>query len=879
MSHLLIERILKRAEISKSDSDFSYFFSLLLAAEALTKTIVLGLVSTISEDKDRNRYRLEHQLVRADGIGDWGRVLDDAVTGTASQFLAIEARIEQSEITKSCSKGEWQFDAVYELKNAIDILGLDSEEFTSKTDFKRWFRLFSTLRNKTRAHGATLSEHASNAAPHLMTSIMLIYNNFSIFKRPWLHLHRNLSGKYRVTPINDDISEFSHLTKKNDLNYANGIYLKIGELRKINLIETNSDLRDFYISNGGMSNKKYELLSYETDDRIDGDGTAFLVPPGTLPASNTEGKGELIPIGNCLSNAPDLPNDYISRPELENELLDLINDNKRPIITLLGRGGIGKTSLALKVIQELYKDNKYLGIVWLSSRDVDLQLTGPKPVRPLVLSPDDMGKYYASLVLTEDKTKEKQFNPREYLEKQLQTSDFGTCLFVFDNFETTQNPAEMFSWIDSFIRLPNKALITTRLREFKGDYPVEVGGMTEEESTKLINQTAIKLGVDRYIDGKYTRELIEKSEGHPYVIKVLLGEVAKNKSAGSITRLVAGTEDILTALFERTYSSLSPCSQRAFLTLSAWNSAVPKLALEAVLYRSTNERLEVEKGVEALLQYSMAEIYITPNDQQEFIRLPLVASVFGKKKLNINPTKQSILSDVEILQMMGPSRKDDMTLGLAKKIENLIKNIAIKVESGDEYAKYQPIIEIMCRAYPSGWLIVARWKMELRSQDGYELAKQALNRLLENSNDVLDISEGWRLLGHCCYQTGDTLGEVHAFTERAELSHVPFYDLSNTANRFFSFIKDSGESDLAQNNAMANRILQMMDNRVSEAEGTDLSRMAWLAIKSGQESAAIKYVKEGLDMEPENLHLIKLSQRLKIYNDVHHEDINYKSNC
>ncbi|BDC85914.1 hypothetical protein NUITMVA2_12710 [Aeromonas caviae] len=874
MSHLLIERILNRADISKSESDFSYFFSLLLTAEALTKTIVLGIVSTISEDKDRNRYRLEHQLVRADGIGDWGRVLDDAVTGAASQFLTVEARIEQSEITKSCSKGEWQYDSVYELKKAIDILGLDSEEFSSRTDLKRWFRLFSTLRNKTRAHGATQSENASNAAPHLINSIMLIYNNFSIFKRPWLHLHRNLSGKYRVTPINGDVSEFSHFTKKNDLNYANGIYLKIGELRKVNLIETNSDLRDFYISNGGMSNKKYELLSYETDDRIDGDGTAFLTPPGTLPASNTEGKGELIPIGNCLSNAPDLPNDYISRPELENELLDLINDNKRPIITLLGRGGIGKTSLALKIIQELYKDNKYLGIVWLSSRDVDLQLTGPKPVRPLVLSPDDMGKYYASLVLTDDRIKEKLFNPREYLEKQLQTSDFGSCLFVFDNFETTQNPAEMFSWIDSFIRLPNKALITTRLREFKGDYPVEVGGMTEDEATKLINQTAIKLGVDRYIDGKYTRELIEKSEGHPYVIKVLLGEVAKNKSAGSITRLVAGTEDILTALFERTYSSLSPCSQRAFLTLSAWNSPVPKLALEAVLYRSTNERLEVEKGVESLLQYSMTEVYITPSDQQEFIRLPLVASVFGKKKLNISPAKQSILSDVEILQMMGPSRKDDMTLGLAKKIENLIKNIAIKVESGDEYAKYQPIIEIMCRAYPSGWLIVARWKMELRNQNGYELAKQALNRLLENSNDTFEISEGWRLLGHCCYQTGDTLGEVHAFTERAEFSHVPFYDLSNTANRFFSFIKDSAESDRIQNNAMASKILQMMDNRVSEAEGTDLSRMAWLAIKSGQESVAIKYVKEGLEMEPENLHLIKLSQRLKINNDIHHEEIN-----
>ncbi len=97
----------------------------------------------------------------------------------------------------------------------------------------------------------------------------------------------------------------------------------------------------------------------------------------------------------------------------------------------------------------------------------------------------------------------------------------------------------MFNWIDSFIRLPNKALITTRLREFKGDYPVEVSGMEEKEARLLIAQTASSLDVSHLLDEPYTSKLIAQSEGHPYVIKILLGEVAKHGRAANIPQLVA----------------------------------------------------------------------------------------------------------------------------------------------------------------------------------------------------------------------------------------------------------------------------------------------------------------------------------------------------
>jgi hypothetical protein len=77
------------------------------------------------------------------------------------------------------------------------------------------------------------------------------------------------------------------------------------------------------------------------------------------------------------------------------------------------------------------------------------------------------------------------------------------------------------------------------------------------------------------------------------VIKILLGEVAKAGELVKVERIVADSDEILKALFERTYSGLSPVAKRVFLTLCNWRSLVPQIALEAVLLRPSNEKMDV----------------------------------------------------------------------------------------------------------------------------------------------------------------------------------------------------------------------------------------------------------------------------------------------
>ena len=58
-------------------------------------------------------------------------------------------------------------------------------------------------------------------------------------------------------------------------------------------------------------------------------------------------------------------------------------------------------------------------------------------------------------------------------------------------------------------------MITSRFREFKADYPIEVSGMEHDEAEALITQTTASLGIMSLIGRKETDLLIEESGRSP----------------------------------------------------------------------------------------------------------------------------------------------------------------------------------------------------------------------------------------------------------------------------------------------------------------------------------------------------------------------------
>ena len=256
----------------------------------------------------------------------------------------------------------------------LEELDVEVERLGANIALRQWFHWFSLVRNKTRGHGATLGAECARVVAPLEASITYIRDNLTLFSWEWAYLHRNLSGKYRVTSLSATADNFSYLKSKSNFSFPNGVYIFRNSPLRVELVVSDPDATDFLFPNGQFRGTEYEVLSYITNERRRVDGSAFLTPPTALPSSETQGKPALDPARKPLGNLPEAPADYIQRPSLEERLKGALLHERHEIVTLNGPGGIGKTSLALSVLWKLAADDKlrFGAVVWFSARDIDL---------------------------------------------------------------------------------------------------------------------------------------------------------------------------------------------------------------------------------------------------------------------------------------------------------------------------------------------------------------------------------------------------------------------------------------------------------------------------------------------------------------------------
>lgn len=637
---------------------------------------------------------------------------------------------------------------------------------------------------------------------------------------------------------------------------------------RVELVVSDPDATDFLFPNGQFRNTEYEVLSYITNERRRVDGSAFLAPPTTLPSSETQGKPALDPQGNLWGNLPEAPADYIQRPSLEERLKEALLHERHEIVTLNGPGGIGKTSLALSVLWKLGTEHKlrFEAVVWFSARDIDLLPSGPRQVRPHGLSIDDFANEFAQLMAPSERNT-KGFKPVEYLSSALTHTLLGPTIFVFDNFETVVSPAELFRWLDIYIRPPNKILITTRTRDFVGDLPIEVPGMTEQEAGRLVDTVARRLGITELMTSEYHRELYEESGGHPYVIKILLGEVAKERQARRPARIIADQEHILQALFERTYNVLTPAAQHVFLLLSSWRSIVPALGVEAVVMRNAEERIDVRAAIDELKRLSLIEEHTASEGEELFLSVPLAASAFGRRKLNASPLKVFIETDLELLRTFGAARKEDVRSGVRPRILRLIKRLAEKVSTGQESLEtYQPMLEFMASRVPTAWLDIAQLYKEEESAQGIAWAKDAMRRYLESADSTVPAAQVWFQLAGLCRASRDPQGEMHALIEMADMPGINAEELSrcaDTVNRLLADAKREGRQlfQTEERKYLIGKLAAKLEQCRDNLDATDLSRLAWLHLHLNNEPRAGALVREGLQLDPDNEHCLSLAAK------------------
>jgi tetratricopeptide (TPR) repeat protein len=871
----------EQVQVEYDNSEVAYFNSLMYLGEMLTKLVAAGMVAAVDDARDRQQYRLKYQLVRADGLGDWAKAIDEVLTGVPAQYLIPSITDEGSEanqLTQRSKSGEWQYDSIALLDNCLKQIAPNSERLANKVSGRIWFRLFVELRNKTRGHGAPSGKQLARLCDDLRKSIQLVQDNFLLFQRGWAYLSPTYKRKYHIVRWTDSASSLDFLKSREgmDYTYHEGVYIHFGtngdrdSLRRVDVVFFDVDTKDVFLPNGGFNDKRFEVLCYPTNSKRHEDAKPYLDPITELPPSETQGLPEIQQRGrrgSTIVNLPPRQNGYIPRTPPENSLYrELVEDNQHRIITLIGRGGIGKTWLALEVLNRLAEEEIFDAILWFSARDIDLLTDGAKQVKPHILTESDIAEEFARLIapylLSYEAIHVENFNAIDFLRNNMGKCDLGKILLVFDNFETVKSPVELFFWIDNYLRLPNKALITTRFREFKGDYPVELLGMSSDECRTLIDVTARQLGIESLLTPEYIEDLYNESDGHPYIIKILMGEIRKAGRLQKIDKIISARDDLLDTLFERTYSRLSLAAQRVFLTLCNWKSLVAQTAVEAVLLRPDNERMDVAQAIEDLSNSSLIEKTASATDEEVFLAVPLVAMQFGQRKLSVSRMQMAIQADTELLRFFGAIQESDIKHGIEPRIRRLFREIEQRVSGGkDDIEQFIHILEFIAKRYPYVWRLLANLYIKAGQADRGE---ETLRQYLEFSDDLEGRKSVWHQLIQLYSVHSRYSDELFAHIQLAQTPGVDYEIISNAVNRFNSIVRQPGfEFDEGEKDQIINKLIDLMESRLEEADATDCSRLGWLYMHRNQTEKAMEVVERGLQSEPDNEYCVKLQQRLQ----------------
>lgn len=866
---LLFDKIDGRVILDKEEGDIAYFHALSLKLEYVTKVVTAGVIACIGEDTDRHRYTLEHKLVRANAIGDWAEALNIALTGPPAQFFDPNARSITRDLTERVGSTDWQYSAVYSLHQAAKELGI-ATELGAKVALRQFFEIGARIRNRTRGHGATTSRQCSRSCPHVVDALDRVIRELQLFRVPWAYLHRNLSGKYRVSPLLGDPAPFEHLKKTRDVRLPDGVFLDLNRSVHVPLVFSDPDLLDVFLPNGNHRAGTFEVLSYITNETTRKDASAWSAPPSRLPPSETEGAPALEPLGNTFANLPPRLVGYVPRTTLESHLREeLLKTDRHPIVSLTGPGGIGKTTIAIAAIDEISNLDQppYQVVIWISARDIDLLESGPKPVSPRVITQRDIALAAVELLEPSERSAP-GFQPETYLQACLAEGAAGTTLFVLDNFETVQSPADVFKWIDTYIRPPNKVLITTRFRDFVGDYPIEIGGMTDEEASSLVDQQSARLGIEPLLNAAYKRELIREADGHPYVMKILLGQVAKEGQAVKPKRIVASADHLLKVLFERTYGALTPAGQRVFLLLCSWRVFVPEIAVEAVSLRPGNKRFDVTAALAELQRFSLVDAVIAQDEGEVFVGVPLAAAMYGRRKLEVSPFKVAVEGDRKLLMEFGAGRREDVHRGVLPRIESLVRAVAVRASASPAtLGESLPVLEYLAARVPRAYLRLADLVLEVdSSESSTDRAKEYIRSFLENAA-LQEKEEAWLRLADLCHSSKDAVGEVHALSEAALLPTVTPEDIGVFANRLNNRIRELKGHSIEdawsiEVRDLLERVIETMEKRLRALSATNCSRLAWLHLNIGNVDRALDVAKVGIQSDPNNEHCQNLIRKL-----------------
>ena len=857
-----VAQVARRLNIVGEEASADTFLITSYLAEAAIKTIAIAFHSGLSGRAPDHAYRIGYELVRADGLGTWETVIRDSTTQPIVSFLPpnMNSLITWATKLRTKPEDEWFQQAKRDIEIVFRELGIESGIPERKPTARDLIAALVQVRNKTKAHGAVGVNFFSAANQPYSNAVKLLLTHCPVFQWQWLYLFLSKAQPQGVLLVGDSPYRVNERVVAS-LNITKaGVYFRPDtngdSLFCSDLLRSDRECNNFLFPNGGYSpTGEAWFINYGTGVTSKEDVSLFSLPPAPLPPSETHGLDALDVQSNVFGNLPQLPDGYVRRKVLEEELELRLRDKNHSIITLHGRGGIGKTSLALKVAHKLAAevDPLFEHIVWFSARDVDLRATGPSSVRPSVINLEMVSKKYRSLFGVGGKLEDFA----EVLRSPETHSNKG-ILFIFDNFETMADVRELHQFLDTHTHLPNKVLITSRERAFKADFPIEVKGMEYGEAVEMLTRLARELSIEGLVTEGVIKNIFDYSEGHPYVMRILIGEISKERRFVPAKSLLPKRLDIVSAVFERSFNKLSEAGKRVFLTVASWKSAVSELALIVIVGQ---RNLDVEEGIEECTRLSLLSRIDYLDGQPAYIA-PQVARVFAQKKLEGDPDRLVIQEDLAIMQQFGVlPTSQQIQIPQEESIRRFINWCMSQSNAADKdkLSQIDATLEILAGLWPEAWINVAAFRQQ--HNFGREQIEYALRRSVEENPSI---KEAW--MQRAAYARGveDRANFISSRIRVVELDPSDVILVREVALELCQYVVDrAAEIPITRRGVYLASVRQHMVNISDKLDATGLSRLAWLYLLEGNKPEAWRYASQGLRTDQNNEHCFNIINRLR----------------
>jgi cold shock CspA family protein/tetratricopeptide (TPR) repeat protein len=332
---------------------------------------------------------------------------------------------------------------------------------------------------------------------------------------------------------------------------------------------------------------------------------------------------------------------FIPRDTLQADLRKKIL-GRHPVITVLGDGGDGKTSITLQCLHEFAasNDHPFEGIVWVSAKSNKLGINEIERIEGAILDSMDIFRSISNIFGDEGSA------PMERVKQLLESNKI---LLVIDNLETILD--QSIKKFAESIPGESKIVFTSRV-PLGSDLTVKVGPFSSAESLKMLRALAASYNIPvlKSLSSEKLAAYANRLFNKPLLLKWFALGVA---SGASPDKIVANPDKALSFCLENVISALSPDTRRLAGILAVVPGAISVSIITHVVKISA---VETESCIAELLRFGLLEQ--TDDRFDQTYRLRNFARSYISRQTKLKPIDVSaIISSLRTIENTFNSEK------------------------------------------------------------------------------------------------------------------------------------------------------------------------------------------------------------------------------